>query len=299
MTDVSIKGYEVLTYTQQRIDTAKFDGIILDEVKEDTYPNLYRRLNGYGRSMYYKLSFILRYLEDDTNACFYYDDTETGEKIPCTAIPYKRLVGLYGGSRQTWEKCINFCLSCGMLSKHNPNVEDKYHNTYIDEQAREYASKERGRRRIRHKKNLSCQVYYHLPSWSAEILSRAEENARRPIGTTLTNYIDRYGKGNAQRYLDTKRGIPKDTIRARERIDKFVLRKIDEQGYCTRSDILRAVHVYKSKQDEGRKTVDIKRVLSDYTKELTRRYNLSYARPTAKQKSEYLLSNDKWIYSRR
>ena len=199
------------------------------------------------------------------------------------------------------------CLT-GLMAKHNPNRIDDLHMNYIDEEARQYAGRQRSRKGINRIKQYSARIYYHLPKWTPEVLARAEDLAQANTGT-LTRVIDVYGVDQAQQQLDTWRRIPHDTERARADIRAYVVNHIDK-GYVTRAEILQGVHTLTTREINrrkriregkrvppatGRKTVDLNKILPAYMPVLAEDLNLHYGRPTAQQMAAYNLKDKSYI----
>ena len=300
-----------LEYNRQRVENANFDLHKLKEVNLSKYPNLTRTLDAHGGAKRNRLRQILEYLTDPAEHSFILDNDP--EHKPYTDIPIKELTGKHGGNPATYQSLFNLLCVCGLIEKHNPNTYDQEHRTQLDREARKHAERERGRRRLRHRNEYSARVYYHLPMWTDELLQRAEALANKRTGT-LTQVIDVYGADQARKALDTARGIPHDTQRARERIDAFVLEALTLRGYVTKSQIMRGVHVLttaeltrrqrikegkKVKPYSGRKTVNLEPILTAYIPELCKRYDLTYKQPTKDQIREYQLQNRSWIITRR
>ena len=298
-------------YDRQRVENACFNLHQLEKVNLSNYPNLARILDARGSVKRNKLRQILEYLADPEESSFVLDGDP--ERKPYTDVPTRELAGKHRGSQGTFQKIFNLLCTCELIIKHNPNVYDQEHNTQLDRQARKHAQQERGRRKLRNRNQYSARVYYYLPKWTDELLQRADALANERTGT-LTQAIDVYGVDKAQKALDTRRGIPRDTQRARERIDAYIAEALTRQGYTTKAQIMQAVHVLTTaeltrrkqikegktvKPYSGRKTVNIEPILTAYIPEKCKRYNLTYRPPTKKQIQEYSLHNRSWIITRR
>ena len=198
---------------RQRVEIACFNAHKLEEVNSSKYPNLTKVLDARGGTKRARLRQILEYLTNENEKSFYLDNDP--ERKAYTDIPIKELIGKYGGAPTTYTSLFNLLAVCGMVEKHNANLLDEDHATWLDDEARQHAARERGRRKIRRAFYYSARVYYHFPMWTDEVLERAETLASNRTGT-LTQVIDVYGVDQAQVALDTTRGIPQDTERARE-----------------------------------------------------------------------------------
>ena len=297
--------------SRQRIENASFNMSQLQEVNVTNYPNLTRILDARRGAKRYRLTKILEYLANPEEHSFS-PETEDDHR-EYTDVPISELIGKYGGGSQTYQSVFNLMCACGLAIKHNPNVYDNDHQTFIDEEARNYASKQRSKHRITRKKYYSARVYYHVPKWTADILQTAEALAQRNTGS-LTRVIDTYGEDHAQASLDTDRKIPHDTQRARERIDAYISEALILRGYVTKAQIMQAVHVLTTREltrrrriksgkkvsdKNGRKTVNLEPILTAYIPELCKRYDLTYKAPTNEQIKEYGLQNRSWIITRR
>ena len=291
---------------RQRVENARFNLHKLAEVNTEKYPKLAKILNARKGAKRSRIVVILEYLAQETESSFFLDD-EGSEGRAFTDIPYKALTA-HGGGRSTYEAVINLMCLTGLMVKHNPNVIDRQHMTFIDDEARLHAARQRGRRRIRRVKQFSARIYYHLPLWTDEVLTRADQLAQANTGT-LTRAIDSYGVDQAQQQLDTRRRIPHDTERARADIRAYVVKHIGK-GYVTRAEILRSVHTLTTREinrrsrikqgkrvppADDRKTVDLNRILPAYMPVLAEDLNLHYGRPTADQKKRYNLKDNRYI----
>lgn len=292
---------------RQRVENATFNLQKLEEVNSSKYPHLARILDARSGVKRYRLKQILEYLARPEE---YSQMTgEEDDRREFTDIPIKELTGKYGGSARTYESVFNLLCACGMAIKHNPNVNDKEHKTFIDNEARNHASRQRNKKLIKRKKYYSARVYYHIPQWTDDLLRQADALAQERTGT-LTQVIDIYGRERAQTVLDTYRNIPHDTQRARERIDKYVSEALRLRGYTTKAQIMKAVHVLtarevnrrkkikqgtRAKPYSGRKTVNLKPILTAYIPELCKKYSLTYKQPTKEQMREYSLTGKTWI----
>jgi len=295
------------SYAPQRIEIIKFNVTQLQEVNSSKYPNLTRILDARKGAKRRRLTQILEYLLNPEEFSFIADPEE--DRRIYTDIPVAELVGRYGGGRQTYVSVFNLLCVCGLAVKHNPNVYDEEHTTFIDEEAQIHAARQRGRHDITRRKYFSARVYYHFPRWTEEVLQTAEERASSNV-STLTTVIDTYGEEQAQALLDTDRSIPNDTRRARERIDKYVAQALSQKGYTTKNQIMKAVHLLTTREItrrrkikegkrikpyEGRKTVDLEPILRKYIPEMCRLYGLTYKQPTKEEISKYNLKDRKWI----
>lgn len=287
---------------RQRIEIACYNRHSLEEVNSTTYPALSHFFDSYSGARRRRLNCILDYLSDTAQQSFNFAERQQPQK-GYTDIPYAELVGRYGGSRTTYETIFNALAVWGMIEKRNPdrtwtNTDDKQnyfeHSTYHDENARSFAA-EHGKRNSR--------TYYHIPRWTVDVLSIAEQIAQENPEAkqrTLTNLIDNYGTDAAQDAADTGRKIPNDTQRARAKIDQYIAQAINTKGYCTAVEVAKAIHLKRSKYNgTGRKTIDIKKVLRDYAHELADKYSLRYAMPTKAQRQAWSLKNNKWIFTLR
>lgn len=301
----SVIGYQ-FSIDRQRIENARVNRDILEEVNLTNYPKLAKVLNARGGARRNRIRIILDYLARDDKRSFFLDgEGENGRAF--TDIPYAALTA-QGGGRSTYEAVINLMCDTGLMIKHNPNRIDEQHMTYIDNEARLHAARQRSRRNITRIKRFSARIYYHLPKWTPEVLARAEELAQANT-STLTRVIDTYGVDYAQQQLDTWRKIPHDTERARADIKAYVLKHITK-GYVTRAEILRGVHTLTTRElnrrskiregkrvkpATGRKTVDLNRILPAYLPVLAKELNLHYGRPTAQQMAAYNLKDKCFI----
>ena len=296
---------------RQRVENANSNARQLKEVNSSKYPSLARILDARGGAKRRRLTQILEYLSNEEERSFYLDTDP--ERRDYTDIPIKELTGRYGGSALTYASIFNLLTMCGLAIKHNPNTNDEEHYTFIDEEARRHAARQRGRRKLTRTKYYSARVYYHFPQWTEALLSQAEALAEKHTGT-LTEVIDAYGADQARSKLDTWRSIPNDTQRAREKIDTYIAEALTERGYTTKAQIMRAVHVLTTKEldrrrriregkkvrdNGGRKTVKLKPILDRYLPELCKRYDLTYKQPTKDQIREYNLQDRSWIITRR
>ena len=307
--DHSVIGYSK-SVNRQRVENARFNRDILQEVNLSNYPKLAKILNARRGTRRTRIIVILDYLANEAEESFYLDDEgENGRAF--TDIPYAALTA-HGGGRETYAAVINLMCSTGLMTKHNPNRIDNEHWNYIDEEARQYAGKQRNRRRIRRVKQFSARIYYHLPKWTPEVLARAEDLAQANTGT-LTRVIDVYGIDQAQQQLDTWRRIPHDTERARADIRAYVVSHIGK-GYVTRAEILQGVHTLTTREINrrkriregkrvppatGRKTVDLNKILPAYMPVLAEDLNLHYGRPTADQIKRFNLNDRRFILTLR
>lgn len=303
--EYSFIGYQ-FSLDRQRIENARFNRDILEEVNTSNYPNLAKILNARNGAKRTRIRVILEYLAQETESSFFLDD-EGSEGRAFTDIPYAALTA-HGGGRSTYEAVINLMCITGLMVKHNPNRIDRQHMTFIDTEARLHAARQRGRRKIRRVKQFSARIYYHLPKWTPEVLARAEDLAQANTGT-LTRVIDVYGVDQAQQQLDTWRRIPHDTERARADIRAYVVNHIDK-GYVTRAEILQGVHTLTTREINrrkriregkrvppatGRKTVDLNKILPAYMPVLAEDLNLHYGRPTADQIKRFNLNDRRFI----
>ena len=126
-------------------------------------------------------------------------------------------------------------------------------------------------------------------------MQAAKEKARGSA-PTLTRAVDLYGGEAARQRLDTWRGIPRETERAREAIEKYVTEALGKKGYTTKGEILRAVHLRREKPRPGeRKTIDLEPILTAFIPEMCKRHNLRYHPPTAEERRRLQLTGRGWI----
>lgn len=268
----------------QPVDAQGLASFQLEEVNLSKYSTLHAILTARNGAKLKRLRNILDYISQPERASYEW-----------ITIPTRDLIREYGGSATTYMSVLNLCSITGLLEKHNPNRIDREHQTELDQTARKYAQHRRGELGIRRRRNYNACTYYHLSQWTDDLMQRAEEEIRGNL-PTLTKAIDLHGGERARAGLDTWRGIPRETERARARIDNFVADQLTKKGYTTKAEIMRGVHLRRERiKPGGRKTVDLKPILASYIPEMCKAYNLSYHAPTKEERERYNLTGRGWI----
>jgi hypothetical protein len=258
----------------------------LQELDKNTTPALYAMMTTRG-DMRGKLASLMDYISSIQR----YADIDAHDNA-WAAIDMRRLVTLYGGGLDTWERYLALLAAWGLLLKRKPRPTN----------ASATAEKALLQRASEKKYGLSAAYFnpmmrYSIPEYSKYQIMQAERMAKHWIdsgysmrGMSKTAIISAYGQNVANRaYKDIRKISPKQMVIAASFEDTLTA-KLNSYGYTTLADLAAAVA-----ESTGYSTKRILNVWGRIKGDLMERYSLAYRRPTKEEVIRFQLSGLGWI----
>lgn len=256
------------------------------DLSEEQYPALvtyFRRTKG--RAILMNILSCLQTYEKPAHI------TQQGEGWYTLSTDY--LIRKYGGSKETWQSHIIYLLELGLLRRIKPGK-----NTENPLMKQSYTkATERNRR---------SQSWYHVPVYTDRRLENAEKTVKMyeqvgisPSKLNKAGVIAVQGKKHADKlYLDRRRASELQTA-----IELAIIQRgryaLKADGYITKEMLFG--RVMKSLKFDALKTTPedayqkLRNVWSNKRKNLMKRMDAEYRRPTKEEKARFGLLSDRWV----
>ncbi len=258
----------------------------LQELDASTTPALYMMMTTRG-DMRGKLASLMNYISSIQR---YADIDAHGNAW--AAIDMRRLVTLFGGGLDTWERYLALLAAWGLLLKRKPRPT----------KASATAEKALLQRAEAKKYGLSAAYFnpmmrYAIPEYTEDRIMQAERMAKHWIdsgysmrGMSKAAIISAYGQNVANRaYKDIRKISPKQMAIATA-FEGTLADRLNSYGYATLSNLTEAVI-----ESTGYSSKRIINVWGRIKGDLMERYSLAYRRPTKEEVIRYQLSGFGWI----
>jgi len=148
----------------------------------------------------------------------------------------------------------------------------------------------------------------YVPSYTPEILQIAEQRIAQQrqatglSGITKTAIILSSGQDVANRlYLDG-RTIPANVLRTLHDMIVRVSQTVEHQGYIHKAALLRATgdymirhYGYRRNKEKREVRLETERIWDKYKRTVLSETGMTYRRPSAEEKRQYQLTDDRWI----
>lgn len=174
----------------------------------------------------------------------YDDEHGRGYEVPCS---YSYMIRLYGGTKETWWRNINFLCVLGLIYRHKPDT-DRERNTPAQEWSVKRAETifdevNKGRGADEKKMVIYPDSWYSFPRYTESILKEADRRAEalKAIGTGRINKdLVRDVLGGSVANVAFGNGFPMGTRTAKQRelLCEVLRERIAERGYCYPSELI-------------------------------------------------------------
>lgn len=285
-------GYDILQSEDQYRRQLKENMDILLQLDACKYPTLAKELTRYKGALCKRLIQFMEHLTEYTFAA-YHDRRDAA----CHFVSLETLVKKYGGSQQTWHSYIVYWAALGLVERRKITSLGKLAHSAM---AISYQ---------RSKDNAHRPVsWYHVPSFTSALLDQAEQTAARferegisRSNLSMAGLMEAVGEKAARKAIIHSY---KPSVLDQEAERAFlseIRRTIDEYGYSTKNQIMRAVvgiwheWFYKDRPPLYQWKTTVNRVWKNRSKRILKAAEAVYSRPTRQEKDIFGLSEDHWI----
>lgn len=286
------EGFDILQSEDQYRRQLKENTDILLQLDAGKYPTLAKELNRYKGALFRRLIQFMEHLTEYTYAA-YHDRRDAA----CHFVSLETLVRKYGGSQQTWHSYIVYWAALGLVERRKITSFGKYAQSAM---AISYQ---------RSKDNAHRPVsWYHVPSFTSALLDQAEQTAARferegisRSSLSMAGLMEAVGEKAARKAIIHSYKPSKLDQEAERALLNEIRRTVDEYGYATKDQIMRAVvgiwheWFYKDRPPLYQWKTTVNRVWKNRSKRILKAAETVYSRPTKQEKDSLGLTEDRWI----
>lgn len=211
---------------------------LLNPAEPTAYPYLALRLRQYGlgRRLANILSYCIQYKPGQREKHFVSYDGEHGRdyEVPCS---YGYMMQLYGGTKETWWRNVNFLCVLGVIYRYKPRKGSKRNTP-----AQEWSIK-RAEEKTEKGGFFYPDSFYSFPRYTDSVLREADRRAEvlKDVGTCKANKdIVRDKLGEYVANVAFGNGFPMSdrTQKQRRLLYDALSRAIDDKGYCYPDELI-------------------------------------------------------------
>ncbi|MBT2656708.1 hypothetical protein J7E81_15925 [Bacillus sp. ISL-18] len=269
--------------------------LINDELLQGMYPFLYRVIKR-------RLHFLSTLIEESRDKIVSPVARIEGNYYFFASARY--LASQYFSTYNTWNRNISIFCTLGLVNK------VKTDNRMIERRTTRETKALAKRLDIDHEK-LSPPNFYTIPIYNDELLTEANHRAKvlldnnfRTNGFSKNFLIRVFGQEFADTIFHDERQISEYSQNVQSKIEEFILKDINRQGYTTKDRVLRYVHIdysqllpweYGVTKEKQNKKAILGREFDRSISEIKDKYNLEYKKANKELKERFKLAKSKTI----